>query len=313
MRIEGVARLAFALALASAVLFAGCGKKTPPRLPVYEKPGAPRDLRAIHREGEIILRWKRPKDAASLEGFVVLRAEDGGFRKLAETREPIYIDRDFETGRIYRYKVVALGLRGVLGEDSPALEAAPAAAPEPPVDLALKVTPEGVRLSWRHPGPALFNVYRSPAQGRQPLSPLNPAPLEGLSYGDPAAPAETVYYTVRALRPEGMADESAPSAEARVSPKDFVPSAVAGLEAVSTEHGVMLIWDESPERWVKGYRIYAAREGEGFAPAGRASTPAFTVPPAPGLEGRAALYIVNAVGPIAESPSSAPVSVSPAR
>lgn len=292
------------------LLTLSCGKKEPPRLPVPEKPVAPSSLGAVHREGRIILHWDYPGGkASSVAEFIVMKSSGGGFDKIAATKELSYEDTDFMIGAHYKYKVLARGLDGALSADSNIIEAAPRAVPPPPSGLAFEVTAEGIRLSWSAPQVgALYNVYKSTVAGDYSLYPLNARPLAETSYLDGAVPGAPVFYTVRALLGGPLRDEGPPSAEVSVRPEDFVPSRVKGLDAVRISGGVLLYWDENPEKWVVGYRIYRASEGGTFGEVGSSRTPAFTdrdVPP-----GRV-LYTVRAMGPKEEGPPSETVKIEP--
>jgi hypothetical protein len=269
---------------------------------------APSSLGAIHREGVIILHWDYPGGkASSLAGFIVMKSSGGGFEKIASTKELSYEDTDFQIGAHYKYKVLARGLDGAVSADSNVIEAAPRPVPPPPGGLAFEVTAEGTRLSWTAlPGGALYNVYKSTVPGDYSLYPLNARPLAGPLYLDGAVPEAPVYYRVRALLGGPLRDESAPSAQVSVAPEDFVPSRVKGLDAVRVSGGVLLYWDENPEKWVTGYRIYRASEGGAFDELGSSRTPAFTDRGAP--PGRA-IYMVRAIGPKEEGPPSETVRI----
>lgn len=288
-----------------------CGKKEAPRLPVHEKPPAPSALGAVHREGEIILRWQYPEDRLqAIEGFVVMRAEDGKPEKIAFTRERAYADWSFAPGKSYRYTVLARDLRGTRSEPSEEVRVSPGRVPPPPEGLSFEILKDSVRLSWSYTGEegALFNLYRSGEQGAYSLDPVNPEPIEGFSFEDGIDAKEMVYYTVRALRGGSLRDEGPPSEEVAIGPGDYLPSGPTGLHAVLLEEGVALLWQENPEAWVKGYRVYRAKEGGGFVAIGESVTPTFT--DREGQKGKA-LYKVSAVGPEREGPPSEPVEVIP--
>src|SRR3989337_3925789 len=56
------------------LLIISCGKKGEPTLKSYEKPDPPSNLRAIHRESEIILLWDFPKNKENtIKGFYLMK------------------------------------------------------------------------------------------------------------------------------------------------------------------------------------------------------------------------------------------------
>lgn len=283
-----------------------CGKKEPPRLAVHEKPPVPSALKAIHREGELLLSWKYPEYAA-LEGFVLMKAADGEFERIAMTKKPAYLDRDFMPGQSYRYRVLARDLRGLLSEASEEITVSPVQAPPPPEDISYEISRNSIRLSWGHPShDVLFNVYKTKKEGQYPLTPANPEPLKEPSFTNGIDPSQEVFYTVRALRGGPLRDEGPPSEEVSIGPGDYLPSRPVGLKAVVLEDRVVLVWEENPETWVRGYRLYRAVEGGEFEGVGTAQTPTYTDMERP--EGKV-FYKVSAMGPVNEGPPSETLEV----
>jgi|Deesub1362A_J573_1020465.scaffolds.fasta_scaffold00004_97 hypothetical protein len=296
--------------LALFFLLVSCGKKEPPRLPVYEKPPAPSSLSAVHREAEIILSWHYPEESiSSIAGFLVMKSTDGDFEDIAFVKEQSYIDKDFKTGLSYKYKVIAKSLNGLISGDSDIIEVRPLESPSPPENAGFQIMTDSVRIFWTHPAEGvLFNVYKTGKKGSYSMKPVNSSPLKEMFFIDKPDLRKDVYYTIRALWGGTVRDESYPSEEIKISPDDFVPSEPAGLEAVVTDYGIVLMWGENPEAWVRGYRVYRAEEGKGFKPIGMSQTPAFT--DREKLSGKRA-YKVSAVGPVKEGLLSEPLTVTP--
>lgn len=296
-----------ALLLITSLLSASCGRKEPPRLPVYEKPAKPSGLSVIHRENALHLRWSYSGDRDILEGFSIMRAVGADFKQAGFEKEPRFVDANVEPGLTYRYAIVANSVQGVLGDRSEEVMVTPSIVPQPPSGLTFSVRADSISLSWRHQDVgALFNVYKASEKGKYQMRPLNSAPLSVMSFGDSIDTHSNVYYTVRALRGSPLRDESAPSGEIAITPADYVPSKPVGFRAVLTDEGrTLLIWKENPESWVRGYRVYRASAGGEFALAGEPQTPAFEDTEGVGLR----RYIVRAIGPAAEGPASDEISV----
>jgi fibronectin type 3 domain-containing protein len=111
-----------------------------------------------------------------------------------------------------------------------------------------------------------------------------------------------VYYTIRALHNTPLLDEGYPSAEIEVTPSLFVPSAPTELRGLRAQGKIILMWRESPETWVKGYRIYRKKEKEKeFTLLDEVKVPTFSDT---GRAGKKVRYMVRALGPSQESEPS---------
>lgn len=286
-------------------LFASCGKKGDPTLKSYEKPDPPTELRAIHRESEIILLWDFPKDKeASTKGFYLKRGR-GDFEKIAflENNKRFYIDTDFELGSEYKYKIISQNLKGITSDDSNIIAITPKTVPLPPRKITFKIEHDSLTLRWESAGDGvLYNIYKTNEKGIYSLMPLNKEPLKEVSFKDNFNIKKPVYYKIRSLLGSDIRDEGPASEELEINPLEFVPSSPQGLQTVVTEKGIYLIWKESPETWIAGYRIYRKKnEKEGFILIGETQTPAF-------LDKEVLLtkrsYRVTAMGPSKEGPAS---------
>lgn len=294
-------------------LIYSCGKKGEPTLKSYEKPLAPSNLRAIHRESEISLFWDFPvSEEDTIKRFHLLRAdtdstEEGqrNFEKIAflEPDKRTYTDTNFKIGTHYRYKIVSENLKGILSKDSNIIEVLPEEPPLPPEKISFSIEFNSITLNWKSAGERiLYNIYKSEKSGIYSLTPLNNEPLKETSFRDSFDIRKTVYYTVRSLRNTDIRSEGIPSEELIISPSDFVPSAPQGLQAVLSEDKVYLIWKEVPETWIDGYRIYREIDSTiGYVPIGETTIPAFIDNEKPLTKRN---YRVTALGPAKEGPPS---------
>jgi predicted small lipoprotein YifL len=287
-------RLAAAL-LVALFLMASCGRKAPPRLPVYEQPPAPSSLTAVHREDTVMLAWDYPRNKIPyVREFKVLRSE----RMLAAIRETGYTDSDIRVGRTYEYTVFAVSTGGIVSDGSKEVVVDVKEVPGTPTGVVAEVVEEGVRLIWSHPREdVLFNVYRSPDRALSPLLPANPDPLTGNSYTDIPYADKPAYYTVRALLGGTARHEGPPSEVLEVRPEAFVPSAPKDLRAKVAGDKVLLAWQNNPEAWARSYTIYRSVDGVSYSLIGESRTPSFI--DSEGLKGNL-YYRVKALGPAVE-------------
>lgn len=252
--------------LISLLLFISCGKKGPPTIKAYEKPQAPSGLTAYHREDKMILAWSYPDNLrSSLTGFQVLRSEKDGFERIGSVKnsQSSFVDETFKPDVAYNYKLVAQNLKGVSSSDSNIITVTPKPVPATPEAIRFAVKADSVALSWKSSEEgACYNIYKTAEKGKYGGAPLNKAPVCAPSFTDGAvSPERSVYYTVRALRMTDVRDEGYPSEELEVSPSQFVPSALSDLRVVKGDK-IYLMWKESPEPWVRGYRVYRKIDGE---------------------------------------------------
>lgn len=281
-----------------------CGKKGPPTLKAYEKPQAPSGLAAVHREDKILLSWSYPENLRpALKSFEVLRSEDGGFERIGSVGndQGSFTDRTFGPDLTYRYKVVARSMKGVLGIDSDVIALTPKRVPPVPENIRFAVRGDGIELLWESSGEGVcYNIYKTAEKGKYTDSPLNKEPQCSASFKDTAvSPDRSAFYTVRASHRTVIRDEGYASEEVEVNPGHYLLSPPTDLRVVRGEDKIHLIWKESPEPWVKGYRVSRRKEGEpGFTLLGEAIIPTFT--DTGKIEGRV-WYMIRALGPVKES------------
>lgn len=287
-------------------LLCSCGKKGDPTLRLYEKPEPPSDFTAVHRESDIILSWEFPKNKeSSAKGFILFKSENGEFKKTAFLANTFrsYKDSDFQTGVLYRYKIVTLSLKNVTSDDSRVQEATPSELPSPPESLSYSLGNDTLNIMWNSQGEGiLFNIYKREKEAFFTSVPLNKEPLRIPVFLDSFHISKTVYYTVRSLKITNIINEGPPSAEIIVDPSELMPSAPSELQAVSTREKVYLIWKEPAETWISGYRIYRQMGREAlYVLIGETVIPSFIDTATPSV---ARNYRVTAVGPSREGPAA---------
>jgi fibronectin type 3 domain-containing protein len=257
----------------------GCGKKGDPTLTSYEKPEAPSVLKAIHRESEIIISWEFPSAKQhTIKGFHLFKSTADDFHKIAflENDKRSYTDTDFTTRQEYHYKIVSESLKGITN-DSVVLSLKPIPPPPAPGKLRFDIHHGTLTLSWEVSGDSgYYNIYKSLSKGRYALTPLNPEPVRGSTFQDSFDINRTVYYVVRSSTGSAIWDEGPQSEELAVDPLELIPSSPRTLTAVPTSDKIFLVWQESQETWVTGYKVYRETDKqEGYHPIGLTYTPAF--------------------------------------
>jgi fibronectin type 3 domain-containing protein len=289
------------------LIIPACGRKAPPTLRAYEKPQAPSGLTVLHREGKILVSWSYPGNLrSSLKGFQVMRAERGGFerRGFVGNEKNSFTDDRFSPDTTYKYKVMAQNLKDILSDDSNIVTVTPKGLPPPPENIQVSVGNDAVHLSWQSSGEGFcYHVYRTTEKGRYSNAPIHRDPICATSFSDRTLFQDRpVYYTIRALHNTSLLDEGYPSAESEVTPSLFVPSAPAELRGTKAQGKIILMWRESPETWVKGYRVYRKKEKEReFTLLGEVKVPNFSDT---GKVGKKVRYRVRALGPLSESEPS---------
>ncbi len=285
------------------LISSACGKKAPPTLRPFEKPDRPENLRAIHNEKGLIISWSYPdRRRTEIRGFILLRSEGRDFERIGyvDARESklSYTDRKFNSGKAYRYRVLAKSLRGVMS-DAVEITATPSPLPQPPENPRFVIKNELIELSWNEIG-ACFNIYKAYEGGDYFL--LNEKPLCKTLFTDRASPERPVRYIIRSVTLTDIINEGPPSEVVTIRPEDYIPSPPSEIRLVPDKGRVFILWRESPETWVRGYRIYRRLEDErDFKIIGESLIPAFTDATLEGLEGKRIFYMIKAVGPSAES------------
>jgi len=300
-------RVLFSFLFFISLVIPACGRKAPPTLRAYEKPQAPSGLTVIHREEKILVSWSYPDNLrSSLKGFQVMRAEGEGFERqgLVGNDGNSFIDDHFSPETTYQYKVVAQNLKDILSDDSNIVTVIPKRLPPAPENIQVSVGNDAVQLLWLSSGEGVcYHVYRTTEKGRYGDVPIHRDPICTTSFADRTLFQDRpVYYTIRALHNTPLLDEGNPSAEIEVTPSHFIPSSPAELRGVRAQGKIILMWRESPETWVKGYRVYRKKEREKqFTLLDEVKIPTFSDT---GKVGKKVRYMIKALGPSSESEPS---------
>ncbi len=293
----------WALLALGLLLSTGCGKKGEPLPPLRYVPQAASDLAARQRGGELVLRMPYPKLAtngyklpglASVEVYqLVLPADAAGKAPAVDARQFEPAAKLIRSLRGADLQAATLGDRLEVHLPVPAAEAGaprtsltfavrylattgersvlsnlaqvvPIGAPEPPTDLALEPTREGIVVSWQgSPQAGSFRVYRRLAQEKSYGPALATVPGDAARYADETARFGSRYiYAVTALAKEDPSIESAFAAEREVDYRDrFPPQAPAGLVALTERDRVRLAWEANAEGDLAGYHVYRRSAG----------------------------------------------------
>jgi fibronectin type 3 domain-containing protein len=321
--------------LVAAALVASCGRKTDPLTPDSPRPEMVHDVKAVARDVSVFLSWPVPtKNAegkvmnpAALFGFRVFRAEIEPDRKRARFHQVAEIalvdpapasirnnvvywsDGPLKYGRVYAYRVVALGTKGDVASPSLEVRIAPLLSLAPPRAIKAIGGEQRVELAWeavstRSDGSVFngfigYNVYRRDEGGAYGEIPLNKEPLRATTYTDSNAQNDKAYfYTVRAVDSPALPwKESLDAPEATATPKKVTPpERPTGLTVVPGVGRVFLTWNENKERDIAGYYLYRStksgrdRERLNDKPLARTTYSDETVEP-----GRSYYYVVTAV------------------
>jgi hypothetical protein len=275
------------------LMVGGCGIKKPP---VPWETIVPRrivDLKAIPREGRLLLEWTSPKEntdkspLTDLTEFQILRSEgilvggecrgcggeiavvfemEVGKENVLGKKISIFLE-DQEARKVYVYQVVSVNRRGHHSAPSNPVTVYWDYPPQPPRMVRGEAGDKRVNLYWEPvEGATGYNIYR---RGEEedvfPLNPLNREPLTGTQYTDLSVENEKRYiYSVRAVKRVVKTDvEGKGSPDTLVTPTDLIPpSAPLGLVAVPLKNGIELNWRRNREPDLFGYYVYRRRPGE---------------------------------------------------
>ena len=282
------------IAMILMLLVGGCGTKKPP---VPWETIVPRrivDLKAIPREGRLLLEWTCPKEntdkspLTDLEKFQILRSEGtlvggecrGCGGEIAVTFEmevgkenvpgkkiSIFLE-DQEAKKVYVYQVVSINRRGHHSAPSNPVTVYWEHPPQPPRTVRGEAGDKRVDLYWEPVEGAIgYNAYRRGEEEKKvfPLSPLNREPLTATQYSDLSVENEKKYiYSVRAVKRVVKTDvEGKGSPDTTLTPTDLIPpSAPLALVAVPLKNGIELNWRRNHEPDLLGYFVYRRRPGE---------------------------------------------------
>lgn len=302
-------------------LLPSCGKKGEPTLLTFVKPAPVRNITVLHREDALLLSW--PYDVSSdmqdlIKGFYLEKAVGAADNKptafknvvFLPVSESHYTDKDFTAGNSYFYRILVLSVRNITSDQSPVIKVLPSVPPPAPEGLSYEVKNDAVEIRWKAvPGKVKYNIYKSREKNVSTGALLNKAALGEPFFSDKVETHLSSYYFVRSLIDSDIKDEGFPSEVLEVNPSNFMPSKPAGLKYVYAPKGLVLLWNENPETWVKRYHVYRKKAVEsGFRLIGEAVTPAFKDNDP--LTSKTTYYI-TAIGPSSESGTSELLEVNP--
>jgi hypothetical protein len=320
---------------AGLLLVAGCGYVGDPQPPALNIPERIGNLRGVQRAGAILVSFT--PSFMSTERLVLKRLAEidlriGAIEKGREfdlnewassaTRVPapepkgeeteVRIPADTWRGREVVIAVRALGPTGraAAWSNLVTMQVVEPLSPPPAVDA--EPAPDGIRLRWRAettPVGAQWRVWRFREGGTETAllgKTDRPAFTDGaVQYG-----ARYTYAVQTVLQAGPIEAESEISRTVTVSHEDvFPPPAPTGLTALGGVNAVELSWDRSPDSGVKGYQVWRAEDGGGFARHGElAAGPSFSDSKI--VSRRKYRYAVTAVDEKGnESPPSEPVEI----
>jgi hypothetical protein len=178
------------------------------------------------------------------------------------------------TERTLRYAVRLLDHRGRVSPLAMTTDLTPLEPPAAPAELTAEATGDGIRVAWGGVASGertRYNLYRTLPDEPEALEPLHPSPLTETEYLDREVSYGARYvYRVRVVLAEGLPRrESESSAPFEVVAEDRLPPASPrGLVCVQEGPLIRLFWNPSPERDLRGYRVYRSVDGGPWARVG---------------------------------------------
>jgi fibronectin type 3 domain-containing protein len=276
------------------LLALGCGIKADPVPWETIVPKRIVDLRAVPREGRVVLEWTAPKEntdksvLTDLVEFQVLRSEGDlvGEECTGCGSKPTVVNRmklegyedprgkkmsmvveDLQPRKVYSFQVVSMNRREHSSAPSNPAQVYWDDPPQPPQGVKGEPSDKRVVLSWESvQGATGYNVYRREEDQDFPVSPLNRQPLSTTEYTDLGVQNEKKYlYSVRAVKRVVKTDvEGIGSSDISVTPTDLTaPSSPGGLVAIPLKEGMELQWQRNREPDLLGYYVYRRKLGEG--------------------------------------------------
>jgi hypothetical protein len=309
-------KILFVIIIVSFLL--SCGRKGDPfletkkLLPVSE-------IFVVQRGNKLELNWKYPDtETTRIKGFRILKAniKDNKSNDLQTFRELTFLGRDsrnfiddeIKEEETYLYKIVVVSQNERFSMDSPIINVKPLPPLQAPIGIKYSLKNDFVEIRWHPLDLAKYYIYKSYERGNYKL-PLNNLPLKDNSFKDKIEKKRVVYYAIKAIRDDGLRIESPLSEDIEVNPNTFVPTKPKKPTSVISEKGVYLIWDENPETWINGYRVYRKDEEESeFKLIGDTLLPTFLDKEL--IKSKRAYY-VTAIGPSKESTPSDILEVYP--
>ena len=186
-----------------------------------------------------------------------------------------YIDRDIGFRTIYTYRVLSYNASNRHSPPSNTREVFWDVPSLPPGNLQAELEGKSAILFWEEPrtladgapieGLVGYNLYRRLNDQDYSLTPVNDTFITTPACRDKGIePDRNYFFKVRAVRKvKESFVESDGSKEVALNTTDSTPpDAPTGLDAILTNTGIVLKWDENKESDLKGYYLYRRTEGE---------------------------------------------------
>lgn len=280
--------------LLAVTFLSACGKKGGPSYKKWKIPSEITDVNYLVRPDEVFVSWQYPHPEREGLSFEIFRCISNKCELRGVTSKNFYTDNTPPEQGL-QYLIVSTLKSG--GKKEKGVSVSVEGFPEAPGAFRYEILNDGIRLSWYIFEGCLYNIYRVVPSGERLWA-------KGLKEGyfiDAPDPSEVVHYRIRCQRnnTEGYAREL------KITPEQYIPSRPEGLRYAIADEKVMLTWRESPEKWVRGYRIYRGDE-KGHVKIGESLYPLFIDTDKP--LGRFS-YFVTALGPSKESEFSEPLII----
>jgi hypothetical protein len=273
------------------IVLPACGKRGPPLPPLRPVPAAVGKLTVTRRAESVTVRFTAPianQDGSEplkldrIEIFAVTLAADAKPPFADELRVPAnrvstitpppvmpaadpnapaplpavttFVETVPTSAGVRYYQVVPYANRTRAGAASPLISVPLDAAPKAPENATITYDEQTLTLAWPAVSGAGYFVYNT---AEAPDTPLQAERLKSGKYTQPVVFGKRICFVVRAI--DGIAPvsiESAPSAEACVTPADtFPPPAPSGLVALAGDGRITLSWDAVTAADLAGYIV----------------------------------------------------------
>ncbi|MCX8026397.1 MAG: hypothetical protein N3A62_00885 [Thermodesulfovibrionales bacterium] len=295
----------FVLFLVLIIGVSGCGKKTQPSLKPYEPPPSVKTFYAIMFEDSIIINWDyHPKDRERLEGFIIKRSYDNKkteFKVSAVSNQ--FIDTDIKEKEVYKYSIYGVNKRGITGLPSNEISVKVCPMPNEKIHPNYRVYNDYIEIIWDAPSSTkwdsdcpsnfTYNIYKSDYKDNPSSTPINPKTIKNTSFKLEIPKEEVSYYHIRPVVETNIIQIGKVSNPLTISLSDLIPSKIEGIKHATAENRIFITWKESPETWVKGYKVYRMFADGIFKEIAFVNTPVFTEMATEKLNH----YKISAVGP----------------
>lgn len=251
-------RFSYFFIILSVFLLVCCGKKLDPSLEDYKPPEAVQKLSLTQQEEKIVISWSYPeKQKARVASFLIEKTNNnkteviGYFDPLINT----YEDSNFTYGENYLYRIYAISKKGIYSAAKEAsIQPQRLSAVE---NISYEITVDGVRLSWSGEKYSGYNIYKLDSKGQRiKVSTVNePEVFIKLSKYDFENGDNLIFAITNFLEKNSFYIETK-ATFIKIPYDAFVPSTPKEVHYGINEEGVFLSWQEVPERWIKGYKVY---------------------------------------------------------